>query len=302
MAAWMHRLRYFFSDAWDEYRHSPGVNLLATATLTTVLFLAGLVLLVLANVERRVERTLQDVHVEVYLLDGADAIQVAALKEDLLSRPGVARVDYVSKAQALVRYSSWAADMAELSRELEVNPLPASLEVYLEGDVDAPLVARQVADHLEGAPGVEEVRFNREWLVRIESFLEVARAGSAVLAIVVLFAVAFVMASVMRLAVYARRDEIEIMTLVGATPAFVRGPFLIAGLGHGLVAALAGLGLVELLRLSLNRYSGEDSALIVDLATSSPMPFQHALLLVLSGLLVGAAGSYFAVRRSFFSS
>lgn len=302
MSTWVHRLRYFFSDAWDEFRHSPGVNLLATATLAAVLFLAALVLLVLANVENRVERMRHGVPVEVYLLDEIDDAQVAALQADLGDRPDVERIEYVDKATALKRYTEWASDMAALIGELDTNPLPASLELFLTPGADAPTVARQIVAQLEGARGVEEVRFNQEWLLRIESLLEVARIGGIIVALLVFAAVAFVMASVMRLAVYARRDEIEIMMLVGATPAFVRGPFLVAGLGHGLVAGLCGLLLVEVLRQALRGYSGAGSTLVVDLAAANPIPFSYALLLIGAGLLVGAVGSFFAVRRSLYAT
>jgi len=149
--------------------------------------------------------------------------------------------------------------------------------------------------------GVEEVRYNREWLLRIESLLEVARLGGIALAAVIFGAVAFVMASVMRLAVYARRDEIEIMTLVGASPAFVRGPFLVAGLGHGLVAALVAVGAIEGLRRLAAVYGG-GSSLLMDLAAASPIPWAYALLLLASGLIVGAVGSFFAVHRSIVSA
>ena len=128
------------------------------------------------------------------------------------------------------------------SDELEANPLPASFEVFLRaGPGAAECGDGRGRRGSERGPGVEEVRFDRAWLRRLEALLDLARSGAPALALVVFAAVVFVMASVLRLAVYARRDEIEIMLLVGATPAFVRGPFLVAGVAQGLVASLLAL-------------------------------------------------------------
>jgi len=294
-----HRLRFFVTDAWDEWRHSPGVNFLALSTLASALFLAGLVMLLLSNVERSVSAMRHDVRVEIYLDDGLPAASVAALQADVAAMPGVQRVVHVNKAEALERYRSWASDMAELIAELDTNPLPASLEAFLVAGPDAEGNGSQLATALAGRAGIEEVRFNRDWLQRLESVLGLARVGSSGLALIVFAAVVFVMASVLRLAVYARRDEIEIMLLVGATPSFVRGPFLVAGLAQGIVSSALAIAMVELVRRVAFSYSGASSTALLDLLISRALPVSSAAVLLLLGLVVSLTGSYFAVRRSF---
>ncbi len=299
-AMWMlHRLRFFAGDAWDELRHSPGVNLLALATLAAALFLAGLVLVVLSNVEARVELLRGDLRVEVFLLDDASEEDRGRLRRRLAASEGVARVEYIDQEQALARYREWSRETAALVEELEVNPLPASFEVLLEPAPDAEARGAAVVQALSGKPGVEEVRFDREWLRRLESLLNLARIGGTGLATLVFAAVVFVMASVLRLAVYARRDEIEIMLLVGATPAFVRGPFLVAGLGQGLISSGVGLLLVEGARRVALAYAGSSSLALMELVAADPLPGSAAGLLVGLGLAVSCTGAYFAVRRSF---
>ena len=110
--------------------------------------------------------------------------------------------------------------------------------------------------------------------------------------------VLFVMASVLRLAVYARRTEIDIMLLVGATPAFVRGPFLAAGLGQGVVAAGVAVLLVEVVRRAALVYAGRGSLVLLDLVAARPLPPGSTGLLFAVGLAVSLAGAWFAVRRS----
>lgn len=297
LSAQLHRLRYFCSDAWDEWRHSSAVNLMALVTLTAALFLAGLVMLTIANVDHRVQGLRDDIRVDVYLQEGHGEDQRAALIAELEGLDDVARVEYVDKERALERYREWAADMAELVPELETNPLPASLEVYLVSGATSAERADRIAGRLADNAAVEEVRFSQEWLRRLESVVGLARIGGSVLALLVFAAVVFVMASVLRLAVYARREEIGIMQLVGATPGFIRGPFLVAGAAQGLIASIAALLIAEGLRQLILASAGSGGAIFVELVAANPLPRDLSALLVLVGLLVSLTSSYFAVRQ-----
>jgi cell division transport system permease protein len=292
----LHRLRYFASDAWDEWRHSPGVNLLAVATLTSVLFLAGLAMVVYHNVQTWLEQERREIRVEVYLQDSLDDVQRLALRRELEAEAGVARVAYIDKEAALQRFEAFASDAAALIGDLGSNPLPASLEAYLEPGPGAEITAEQIRNNMDGRPGVDSVRFDRDLMSRLQALLDVARVGGAGLGLIVFTAVIFVMASVLRLAVYARRDEIEIMLLVGATPAFVRGPFLVAGLAQGAGASLLALGVVEGVRRWVLARS-EAAIAVLDLVAYRPLPLDMCVDLVGLGLLVSLTGSYFAVRR-----
>jgi len=293
----LHRLKFFVIDAWDEWRHSPGVNLLAVVTLASALFLAGLVTLVLGNVENRVDELRSDIRVQVFLVDGIDDEVRLTLGGELEGMQGVARVDYVNKQQALERYRDWAGDTAKLTEELETNPLPASFEVFLLPRPGVEQVGAGIAKRLNQREGVDEARFDRQWVHRLETVLDLARVGGGGLALLVFAAVAFVMASVLRLAVYARRNEIEIMLLVGATPAFVRGPYLVAGVGMGLASSALALLLVETARRGALAYAADRTMILLDLL-AQPMRADHVGLIIGVGLLVSLTGSYFAVRRS----
>ena len=294
----VHRLRYFVTDAWDEWRHSPGVNLLAVVTLAATLFLAGLVLLVLSNLEHQLQVQRENIQVQVYLTDEIDAGRRAAVERELTGMAGVARVDYIDKNEAVRRYSEWAEQLVDLLDELETNPLPASLEVTLEAGPEAEVHGEAIVAALTGRPVIEEVRFDRDWLRKLESLLGLARIGGSGLAVIVFAAVIIVMASVLRLAVYARRDEIDIMLLVGATPSFVRGPFLVAGLGQGLLASILAVALVEGARRGALAYAGSESIALVDLILEHGLPLEWAGLMVVVGLAVSMVSAFFAVRAS----
>ena len=291
-------LRYFVSDAVDEWRHSPGPNLLATATLAAVLFVAGLNLLLLANLKSHVGRWKSELRVSVYLVDGAKDADVTALEAKLAALPGVARVERVDKAEALRRFKSAFADLADVTSELPDNPLPASLEVQLASGRGAKDAARTIGEAVAGAPAVEEVRYDQAFLERIDAILNVAGWGGAGLGLVVLTAVAFVVSGVLRLTVYARRDEIDIMHLVGAPPMLVRGPFLVAGVAQGLVGGLLALFLVEAVRRASLAYLGAHPGELIRLAAGRPLPAGPSGFLVFIGATLGVASAWFAVREA----
>ena len=294
----VHRLRYFVTDAWDEWRHSPGVNMLAVVTLAATLFLAGLVLLVLSNLEQQLQLQRDNILVQVFLTDEIDPGGRVAVEREIVRMEGVAGVDYIDKAEAVRRYSEWADQLVDLLDELETNPLPASLEVTLEPGPEAEANGEAIVAALAGRPAIEEVRFDRDWLRKLEALLGLARLGGSGLALIVFAAVIIVMASVLRLAVYARRDEIGIMLLVGATPSFVRGPFLVAGLGQGLLASILSVLLVEGARRGALAYAGAESIALVDLILQRGLPLEWAGLMVIVGLAVSLASAFFAVRAS----
>jgi cell division transport system permease protein len=175
---------------------------------------------------------------------------------------------------------------------LSRNPLPATVEVSPRGGSDL----RGLAGRVSQVAGVAEVDYGREWVDRLEALGNALRGfGTASLALVA-FAALLVVANTIRLAVYARRDEIEIMKLVGATDRYVRAPFLLEGALQGLCgAALAVSGLLAVQRLVLPRAA---AAFAFASGTQAPhLSPQHCALLAAAGALVGLCGSYLAVAR-----
>ena len=298
MSSVLAHLRYFVSDAADEWRHSPGPNLLATATLAAMLFVAGMNLLVLANLKAHVGRWKRDLRVSVYLVDDAPAADVDALAGRIAAVRGVAHVDRIDKDEALRRFRTSFKDLADLPGELSANPLPASLEVVLDSGAEAGGTAQAVRDAAAGSAAVEEVRYDQAFLDRIEALLNVAGWGAAGLGLFVLTAVAFVVSGVLRLTVYARRDEIDIMRLVGAGPMLVRGPFLVAGMGQGFVGGLLAVFFVEAVRRAARAYVGAHPGELLDLAAGRPLPLAGSAFVVAVGALLGLASAWFAVRQA----
>jgi cell division transport system permease protein len=146
--------------------------------------------------------------------------------EAALDESGVAAGrEYVSKAQALTRFRSEFADLASLTDDLDDNPFPASLEVRVRPEAEQSGQADALVKRIAGMPGVADVRYDREWLARVSSGFNAVRGAAFALALLMAVAAAVTVAAVVRLGLHARRDEIEIMKLVGSPIGFIRRSF-----------------------------------------------------------------------------
>lgn len=291
------RLGYYFRDAWESVRFSPAVTLLAFGTLLAVLTVSGALLLLVANIGSRLEAERSEVRVDVFLADSITAVQRSSVRRALEEMDSTSRLEYLDKDQALKRYLSWDRTAVKMMESLEDNPLPASFRVFLDPERVAGDAAEDLAARVGGMAGVEEVRYDRVWLDRVEALLTLVRAGGTLVGIAVLVVVVFVVASVLRLAVFARRDEIEIMLLVGATPAFVRGPFMVAGLAMGLASGCVALAAVELFRRSILSNAGDQGAALVSMLAGDPLGASRSALLLVTGVVVSLLASFVAVRQ-----
>src|SRR5207248_8254283 len=187
--------------------------------------------------------------------------------------------------QALSRLRVDLGDLSGSLEGLSQNPLPPSLEVTPREPLP-PVGLRVLAAQLSQLPGVQEVEFGREWLDKLEALGRGLRAFAAGALVVVLGAALLVVANTIRLAVYARRDEIEIMKLVGATDGYVRAPFLMEGALQGVLGAGVGVGAVLAAQHLLLPHASQAFAAAAGVGAPHLLP-AHAAALLAAGALVG---------------
>jgi len=272
---------------------APLPSLLAVVTIALALFLGGAMAFSVLGARVLLASWGAQRTVTAYLDRALSEEQARAVAERLRAdHPGV-EVVLVSPAQALDRLRVQLGDLGGALDGLSRNPLPATLELTPRGGGDL----RALADRVSNVGGVAEVDYGREWVDRLEALGGALRGfGTASLALLAVAAL-LVVANTIRLAVYARRDEIEIMKLVGATDGYIRAPFLLEGALQGLCgAALAAAGLLAVQRLVLPRAA---AAFAFASGASAPhLAAQHCAVLAAAGALVGLCGSYLAVGRS----
>ncbi|MBI4540686.1 MAG: ABC transporter permease [Gemmatimonadetes bacterium] len=248
---------YALREALAAFRRAPLLTGLSSAMVALALFVIGLFGLVAYNIRRAIERVEERVEIVAYLRDDATAAEVALAHRELAALPEVLDLREISKDEALEVARRELTEFQEIFADLEVNPLPASMEIRLRpGSRNAEAVDRLVR-HAAAYPFVEDVRYGREWLDKVFLIRRVGGAAAAVLGTAFAVAAALIIGTAVRIAIFARRDEIQVMRLVGAKDGFIRRPFLLEGLLTGLVgglgAALFTYGTYLAIRYSLFR-------------------------------------------------
>jgi len=288
MRAW----RYAFDEALASLRRGRRSGALSTATIAVALFVLGTFLITTSNLERLGREWSNSAQLSVYLSDGITAAERATIERTLAPGNVVASLQYVSKADALARFKKTFSDLTSTLDGLGENPLPASFEVQLLGGADS--VVDLLVAELRQLPGVADVRYDREWLARLVAAINVVRVVGGVLGTLLTVAAALTVANVVRLGLYARRDELDIMELVGAPSAYVRGPFVMEGTLQGGLAALAALAALGVVFLALRGRYLVPLAQAINLSAVRFLPVELCVLLVAGGMLVGCIGGLVA--------
>jgi len=273
------------------------VNLLASGTIAVSLLVLGVFLLVAHNLSRAVAELGRQVTVSLYLRDDAGEAAREKILAAVKGRIEVESCEYVSREAALEKFRKLFPSMREVPDALEENPLPASVEIRAaEGHRD-PETLRRLAAELKHLPGVEDAAFDLPWATRLREVVGLARAAGYSLGGVVGLAAILTIASVIRMTIYSRQQEIEILRLVGATRLFIVAPFLLeasilGALGGGLaLAALRGI------HRYLENHPERIMPLFNQLFAASFLPASTSTALILLGLAAGVAGGLLSLRR-----
>jgi cell division transport system permease protein len=288
----MRALRYAFDEAAASLWRGRGSGAFSTATIALALVVLGAFLIVTSNLERLGAEWSSSADMSVYLNDAVTPAERTAIEGALETGDIILARVYVSKADALARFRSTFADLASSMEGLGDNPLPASYEVRLRTGADAAVDA--LVAKVRQLPGIADVRYDRQWLSRLVAAVSVIRGLGFALGILLALAAALTVANVVRLALHARRDEIDIMQLVGAPQMYIRGPFVMEGTlqgGLGAVVALATLGIGFLAVRA--RYLAP-LAEMINLSSVRFLPWELCLWLVVGGMAVGCLGGALA--------
>jgi cell division transport system permease protein len=272
----------------------PYVALIGTATIFVAVFATGLFAGALGGAERLLQRWAGEVEISVYLAPGSD-LEAAARAARLLA-PG-RPVEAVPAATALRRLQETLGEEGRVLAGVGPGALPDAVEVRAPGislEAARTLAARLRAD----VPGASDVDYGNAWLEALERLVRRAKLAAAVLFAALAVATAVLVSNTLRLAVFSRRDEIEIMKLVGATDAFVAAPFLIEGLLQGLLGAIAAAGALLALHAAVLPRLGAAVALADGLRVGDTLPPSLLAALVLGGGAIGLLGSALSVART----
>ncbi len=288
----LHLWRAYLHEAADNLRRGGWVTVSAIVTMTFALVIIGLFFLLSVNLEQMLVDIRSKSLVIVYLEERVGPQQQEALLTQVRALPGVKQVTPVSKEENLRRFRESLGENRDILGALDGNPLPASLELQVSEDehFDVPALAAQ----LSVLDGVEEVNYGSEVLETIKQLATGIRLVILILGTVFGLAALFIITSTIKITVLARRDEVEVMRLVGATDWYIRWPYFLEGLLQGLVAALLAMALLYgVYRVLLWKFA------VLPFLPVALTFFSLTLCgqLVLIGAAIGGGGALFALRH-----
>jgi len=274
-------------EAFNAFKRSPMLASLSVAMIGMSLLVVGLFGIAAYNIRRVIERLEARVEIVAYLRDAADPGELARAQQELQQMDAVRLVTYISREQALEIARRELPEFQNLLGTIDGNPLPASFEISLKPGQKSAEAVRAIAQQVARYEFVEDVRYGNDFLDTIYLLRRVAGVATIILGSAFALVAALMIGAAIRIAIFARRDEISIMRLVGATDGFVRRPFLLEGLFTG----IGGSALALLLTYIMYRLLSNS------LSELEWMPLEWVMAILALGSGLGSLASAVAVRR-----
>lgn len=274
-------------EALLAFRRAPLLSALSVTTIAFSLFVLGLFGLVAVNLRQALRGVAERVEIVAYVLPGTQIETVTLAEQDIEAFPEVLSADYVPEDSALARARRELVEFRDLLREMERNPLPSSIEVRLKPGYQDAAHVNAVAERLRSFSFVDDVRYGRDWVEKLDRLRGLAAAVGVVVGAAFAVVAVIIIGTTIRMAVLQRSREIAIMRLVGATDGFIRRPFLLQGALKGLLGGLVAVGLSYAAYVLINRF----------LIASSFFTALQALAVVVFGTVIGLIGSLLSVGR-----
>lgn len=298
----MSSIGYFFKESLQGFTRNLSTTLGSIITIFLSLLIIGVFLVGGAMIERLMSSVESEVSITAYVADDASQDDIDSVMDYVRGLDGVANVSFTTKDQALENFEASTTTPGIIEQLDGSNPLPASIDVELSD----PQMVEGVANQLEANSTFQKIadeesphdsiKYGQTTVERLFTVTNYVRyIGVALIALLIFIALIFINNTI-RLAILARRKEIAIMRLVGASNGFIRGPFLMEGALHAIIGSLLAVGCLQLLRIfAIPQLENAIKFLNFDVGSTTYLFICIALVVI--GLVVGLVGSAFAMRR-----
>ena len=283
---------FYFREALLSFRRSTLMATAAVLSITTILIIVGVFLLISVNSNLFLKNIESQLEIIVYLKDNISTAELSNLKNNFTSMDGIKEVKFVSKEEAYQRLLKSLGEQKDILSAIETNPLPASFEIQVED----PKMIKQIANQIAKLEKVEEVEYGQGTVEKLLNFTYIfRRAGMLILALLI-FASILIISNIIKITVYARRNEIEIMSLTGATSWFIKWPFIIEGFLQGFISAIFSIIILyKFYFFAINKV--HQVIPFLPLVVNNLDLLSIGIEIVLLGSFVGILGSMFSVGK-----
>jgi cell division transport system permease protein len=282
----------------SNIRSNRQVFWVSIGTITIVFAIIGLFLVIFVNLNSFLKTWNEQVQLIVYLDDRITQGQRNSLETLMKDNFEIDKFDYVSKESAWKNFKSTFSEKSDFINGLEFNPLPASYNIKFTGGADRLETIKTFADKVSKLQGVESLDYGAKWMAGFENFMLFLRFFILAIGGLVGLGLILIVSNTIRLSFISRKDEVELMVLIGATPGFIKLPFLLEGMIQGLLGATFGLVLVKIAHLYMESHflGGLDTVargLSLDFLSQS-----NVLYLIMGGAVIGFIGSELSISKT----
>ncbi len=286
------RVSWFLGEAITSLKRNWEISLAAIYNVALSLLIVGVFSLVVLTLNQFITRLENQVEIEAFLVDGASFETVQTLQDKIISWAEVKDVKYISKEEALERFKQLYKDQPDMWKNLSGNPLPASYQITLKNPRDV----EKVASRLRKEPVVESLDYGQQIVKRLFSVTSTLRTVGLIFILLQGFVSVSLIGLTIRLAIYARRNEVAIMRLVGASNWFIRLPFLLEGMLQGIIGSLVAIFVIYFLKIGFFE-SITEQLKFLNISFASSLFLKVSVGLFLGGMAIGAFGSTLSLRR-----
>ncbi len=247
----LYRIAYSFRKAFQLIRQNIFINLMAMGTVALSFFIFSVFFLIFQNLNSFLQVWEKRIQIIAYLADDLNQERIEQIRHDLVGMRQVESVRFVSKEEAMDALKENLGEQQQVLEGFTADILPASFEIQLQSIYRNAETVREVVPLLKEIDGISDIQYGQQWIDRFSFLMVVYRFSTFVLGFLLALAIAFIVSNAIRLSIYSRREELEIMRLVGASPGFIKFPFYIEGGVQGIVGSFAALVVLLLLYLFL---------------------------------------------------
>jgi cell division transport system permease protein len=289
---------YFLREAVRNFYRYRRVNVVAIFVIAFGMLLVAGVALAYVNFRSFATYWGSQVHMVIYLRDAITPERLEALRLALEQAPETASLEYTSKDEAMQQLRARLGEGAGILHGLQTNPLPASFTVTIRDEYRRPELLRDSVERYRQLPEIEDIDYGERWLERFHTLVWMLEVGVIGVGGVMASAVIFIIATTVRLALYTRAEEIEIMQLVGATLWFIKIPFFLEGILQGLLGASVALGFCYGLFWLVMTWVQPMAEFFLDFSLIHFLPLPVIVGMLCAGAILGGVGSLFSLKHT----
>lgn len=291
------KFKYFLKETVNNLWQYRVRNIFSTTIICLSFLILGIFLSLSNNLQYSAQQLSKDMAVVLYLEKNLTRIEVSQIEEKLKRSSSVAKIQFISSKKALEKFQIKFPELQGIIENLKINPFPHSFEIVIREKSLSSDEIQNFIQEMRDMDGIEDVQFNWDWAEKMKSLSRLVKVVGFFLGGILILASFFIISNVIKLNVFARKEEMEILRLVGATNTFIRIPFLIEGIILGILGGLLSLILLFLLIKIFPFYLGTSLGALKELINFRYLSLAQTAMLIGGGAIIGFSGSFSSLAR-----